>query len=80
MGRQRRDAIRAAWMRDEAVARGEAVVCFVLSAQAPPPARDELQAERAAHGDLLLVDAPQPAELCCLLCLRTAPHHPARGP
>ena len=32
LGRERRDAIRAAWMRDEAVGR-EAVVCFVLSAQ-----------------------------------------------
>ena len=44
LGRERRDAIRAAWMRDEAVG-SEAVVCFVLSAQTEQPALGALQAE-----------------------------------
>ena len=45
LGRERRDAIRAAWMRDEAVG-SEAVVCFVLSAQTEQPALGALQASR----------------------------------
>ena len=58
LGLERRDAIRAAWMRDEAVG-SEAIVCFVLSAQTEQPELGALQAERDAHGDVLLVDAPE---------------------
>ena len=57
-GRKRRDAIRAAWMRDEPVG-SDAVVCFILSAHTPQPALAELEAERSLHGDVLLVDAPE---------------------
>lgn len=57
-GRQRRDAIRAAWMQDPLV--GDAVVvCFLLSSETPPPAISDLKAELAEHGDVLLVDAPE---------------------
>lgn len=66
-GRQRRDAIRASWMQDERVG-SDVVVCFLLSAEAPPKVEgsggkksflEALRAERAEHGDVLLVDAPE---------------------
>ena len=58
-GRQRRDAIRAAWMQDALVASGVAVVCFLLSSETPQPMLSKLQAERVTHMDVLLVDAPE---------------------
>lgn len=53
LGLERRDAIRAAWMRDEAVG-SEAIVCFVLSAQTEQPELGALQAER----DTLTLNPP----------------------
>jgi len=58
-GRRRRDAIRAAWMQDPLVATSVVMVCFLLSAETPQPSLAELESERAAHGDVLLVDAPE---------------------
>ena len=57
-GRKRRDAIRAAWMQDPLVG-SAVVVCFLLSAETPPPALEELRSEHTSHGDVLLVDAPE---------------------
>ena len=58
-GRKRRDAIRAAWMQDASIATGDAVVCFLLSAETPQPMLSALQAELSTYGDLLLIDAPE---------------------
>lgn len=58
-GRKRRDAIRAAWMQDPLVTTSMVAVCFLLSAETPQPNLAELERERAAHGDVLLVEAPE---------------------
>ena len=57
-GRKRRDAIRAAWMRDDAVGR-RVVVCFLLSAHTPMAQLTPMLAENAMHDDMLFLRAPE---------------------
>ena len=55
---RRREAARTSWMRHEAYGRS-VCACFLLSAHEPPDEASKLVAEHAAHGDLLLLDAPE---------------------
>ncbi|KAL1503551.1 hypothetical protein AB1Y20_012030 [Prymnesium parvum] len=57
-GAARRAAVRSSWLQDERVGTS-VVVCFLLSSQTPPRELEALQEEQRAHGDILLLDAPE---------------------